>query len=86
MLYLLVMQLPRSSDFADLYALLKIRYESVLERPLIFTIIQLLWDRLEPIGACSRLFVFVYEYVLVRFGSHDVFICGFRIALTIFAC
>jgi len=42
--------LPRSSDFADLFLILKFRYGSELARAGLLAVIQLLWDRLEPAG------------------------------------
>lgn len=42
--------LPRSSDFTDLFIILKIRYEKQIELMGLLAVIQLLWDRMEPAG------------------------------------
>lgn len=44
------MLLPRSADFSTLGFLLKARYGQPLDRPVLQTVFQLLWDRLEPSG------------------------------------
>lgn len=47
--------LPRSADFTSLFDLLKARYLDPLVRPLLLTLIQLLWDRMEPSGWVSHI-------------------------------
>jgi hypothetical protein len=42
--------LPRSVDYAEYAALLNNSYTDELERPLLFSLIQMLWDRGEPDG------------------------------------
>lgn len=42
--------LPRSSDFADLFVLLKLRYPRSLDRILCIALFQSLWDRMDPSG------------------------------------
>eukprot|EP00055_Hartaetosiga_balthica_P010956 m.48442 g.48442 ORF g.48442 m.48442 type:complete len:649 (-) comp7397_c0_seq1:95-2041(-) len=42
--------LPRSADFAALFDILKVRYPDPTVRISLMTVIQLLWDRMEPSG------------------------------------
>lgn len=42
--------LPRSSDFSDLFLLLKLRYPRSLDRILAIALFQSLWDRMDPAG------------------------------------
>ena len=44
------MLLPRSSDFAELFDLLKIRYPRSVDRMIILGLMQALWDRMDPAG------------------------------------
>ncbi len=44
------MLLPRSSDFAELFDLLKVRYPRSVDRMIILCIMQALWDRMDPAG------------------------------------
>lgn len=42
--------LPRSSDFSELFDILKIRYPRSLDRMLILALMQTLWARMDPAG------------------------------------
>jgi hypothetical protein len=42
--------LPRSSDFSDLFLILKLRYPASLDRMSIMGLMQALWDRMDPSG------------------------------------
>ena len=42
--------LPRSADFADLFPAIKARFADPVQRVLLLSLIQLLWDRSEPAG------------------------------------
>lgn len=42
--------LPRSADFADLFPAIKARFHDPVDRILLLSLIQLLWDRTEPAG------------------------------------
>lgn len=42
--------LPRSSDFSDLFALLKVRYPRSIDRMIVLGLMQALWDRMDPSG------------------------------------
>jgi len=42
--------LPRSSDFSDLFTILKIRYPRSIDRMIILTLMQMLWDKMDPAG------------------------------------
>ena len=42
--------LPRSSDFSDLFAILKLRYPRSMDRMSILALMQALWDRMDPAG------------------------------------
>jgi hypothetical protein len=45
--------LPRSTDFGDLFDLLKLRYPRSLDRMASLTLMQALWDRMDPSGWSS---------------------------------
>ena len=40
--------LPRSSDFAAIFDIMRLRYSSPVDRISLFSFLQLLWDRMEP--------------------------------------
>ena len=42
--------LPRSADFADLFPAIKARFHDPVDRILLLSLMQLLWDRTEPAG------------------------------------
>lgn len=42
--------LPRSSDFSELFTILKIRYPRSIDRMIILTLMQMLWDKMDPAG------------------------------------
>ena len=42
--------LPRSSDFSDLFAILKLRYPRSMDRMSLLALMQALWDRMDPAG------------------------------------
>jgi hypothetical protein len=45
--------LPRSSDFSELFTILKIRYPRSIDRMIILTLMQMLWDKMDPAGWAS---------------------------------
>jgi len=47
--------LPRSNDFASLFQLLTLRYPQPLDRYVLFSAFQLLWDRADPGGYMSAI-------------------------------
>jgi hypothetical protein len=42
--------LPRSSDFSELFDILKIRYPRSIDRMIILGLMQMLWDKMDPAG------------------------------------
>ena len=42
--------LPRSTDFAALFDILKIRFPRSIDRMTVLALIQALWDRMDPAG------------------------------------
>ena len=53
--------LQRSTDFADYAPILYGSYPSQLEQPLVFAIVQMLWDRAEPDGYAEHMTTDPYE-------------------------
>ncbi|MFZ4720987.1 MAG: hypothetical protein ACOYMR_16290 [Ilumatobacteraceae bacterium] len=73
------MLLPRSVDFDDYLAVMEPAYPDDFERPLIFAIVQMLWDRGEGAGYVQHLTADPYEgtpaktvLMHVAYGDHQV--------------
>jgi hypothetical protein len=71
--------LPRSVDFDDYLAVMEPAYPSLLDRPIIFGIVQMLWDRGEGSGYVQHLTADPYPdtptkpvLLHVAFGDHQV--------------
>lgn len=62
--------LPRSRDFVDLFAIIKVRYVRGLDRISLMPALQLLWDRMEPSGYLDS----VWQDPLPNTPAHRVII------------